>query len=107
MPGVGFVDDAQLRVAVAQRSQTCGFAFERDAGNVPGPVLHQVQAQTTGRSYLEDLPAVYRRDDSPTRFLERWLAWTYDERPVSGMPGRVWAPPYLPVAIRKDSRGRP
>ena len=29
--GVGFVDDAQLRVAVAQRSQTCGFAFERDA----------------------------------------------------------------------------
>lgn len=38
------------------------------------PVLHQVQAQTAGRSYIEDLPAIYRRDDRSTRFLERWLA---------------------------------
>jgi phage tail-like protein len=38
------------------------------------PVLEQVQAQTGSRSYLEDLPAIYRRDDRPTRFLERWLA---------------------------------
>lgn len=38
------------------------------------PVLEQVQAQTKGRSYIEDLPAIYRRDDQPTRFLERWLA---------------------------------
>lgn len=38
------------------------------------PVLEQVHAQTRGRSYLEDLPAIYRRDDRPTRFLERWLA---------------------------------
>lgn len=38
------------------------------------PTLEQVQAQTTGRSYAQDLPAIYRRDDQPTRFLERWLA---------------------------------
>jgi phage tail-like protein len=38
------------------------------------PVLDQVQAQTIGRSYTEDLPAIYRRDDQAQRFLERWLA---------------------------------
>ena len=47
--------------------------FTSDDG-LTSPVLEQVQAQTTGRSYTEDLPAIYRRDDQPTRFLERWLA---------------------------------
>ena len=40
--GVGFVDDAQLRVAVAQRSQTCGFAFERDADFLSAQILGDV-----------------------------------------------------------------
>jgi phage tail-like protein len=38
------------------------------------PTLRQVHAQTTGVSYLEQLPHMYRRDDEPTRFLERFLA---------------------------------
>lgn len=38
------------------------------------PVLLQVQAETTAQSYLENLPGVYRREDAPTGFLERWLA---------------------------------
>lgn len=38
------------------------------------PVLKQVQAETTAESYMNHLPAVYRRDDAPTRFLEHWLA---------------------------------
>lgn len=38
------------------------------------PVLTQVQAETTAESYLDHLPAVYRREDLPRRFLERWLA---------------------------------
>jgi phage tail-like protein len=37
------------------------------------PRLLQVQAQTTGQSYLEFLPAIYRRDDTDG-FLESWLA---------------------------------
>jgi phage tail-like protein len=37
-------------------------------------VLEQVAAETKGESYLDDLPRIYRRDDAPTRFLERWLA---------------------------------
>ncbi len=53
------------------------------------PRLLQVQAETTSASYLDDLPAVYRREDTPTHFLERWLAlfraelgdleWTLEE----------------------------
>jgi phage tail-like protein len=39
------------------------------------PVLTQAQAQTAAESYLQYLPAVYRRDDAPTGFLERWLAF--------------------------------
>jgi len=39
------------------------------------PRLRQVEAATPARSYLDDLPAVYRREDEPGRFLERWLAW--------------------------------
>lgn len=38
------------------------------------PRLLQVQAETAGRSYLDYLPAVYRRDDAPEGFLESWLA---------------------------------
>ncbi|MFA4902801.1 MAG: PA14 domain-containing protein [Desulfobaccales bacterium] len=38
------------------------------------PRLHQVQAETTGKSYLDYLPAIYRRDDAPDGFLEAWLA---------------------------------
>lgn len=41
---------------------------------VSSPRLHQVHAQTSGVSYLEQLPRIYRRDDAPTRFLERFLA---------------------------------
>ena len=39
------------------------------------PLLRQVEAATPARSYLDDLPAVYRREDEHGRFLERWLAW--------------------------------
>lgn len=38
------------------------------------------------------------------RYLDRWLSHTYDDRTDNGMPGRVWAPAYLPVAIRKTRR---
>lgn len=38
------------------------------------PRLQQVQAETASGSYLDYLPAVYRRDDAPGRFLENWLA---------------------------------
>jgi phage tail-like protein len=38
------------------------------------PRLIQVHAETGGDSYLNYLPAIYRRDDAPQRFLERWLA---------------------------------
>jgi phage tail-like protein len=38
------------------------------------PRLIQVQAETGGDNYLNYLPAIYRRDDAPQRFLERWLA---------------------------------
>jgi phage tail-like protein len=38
------------------------------------PRLVQVRAETSGDSYLNYLPAIYRRDDAPQRFLERWLA---------------------------------
>jgi phage tail-like protein len=38
------------------------------------PRLFQVQAATTGESYLDHLPAVYARDDAPAQFLARWLA---------------------------------
>lgn len=38
------------------------------------PRLKQVQAETSAESYMNYLPAVYRREDAPGRFLERWLA---------------------------------
>jgi phage tail-like protein len=38
------------------------------------PRVFQVQAATTGESYLDHLPPVYARDDGPTRFLARLLA---------------------------------
>ena len=38
------------------------------------------------------------------RYLDRWLSYTYDDRIDNGMPGRVWAPTYLPVALRKTCR---
>jgi len=38
------------------------------------PCLQQVRADTTSESYLDHLPAVYRKEDLPARFLERWLA---------------------------------
>lgn len=38
------------------------------------PLLQQVQAATAQPSYLDYLPAIYRRDDAATGFLERWLA---------------------------------
>lgn len=38
------------------------------------PQLLQVQASTPQPSYMDYLPAIYRRDDSTTGFLERWLA---------------------------------
>jgi phage tail-like protein len=37
------------------------------------PRLLQIEAQTPGRSYIEDLPAVYRRGDANSGFLQRWL----------------------------------
>jgi len=55
--------------------------------------LFQVQAATTGESYLDHLPSVYARDDAPTQLLARWLAlfraefgdW---ERALEEMPRR-------------------
>ena len=38
------------------------------------------------------------------RYLDRWLSHAYDDRLDNGMPGRVWAPAYLPVALRKLRR---
>ena len=38
------------------------------------PTLLQVQGATAAPSYLDYLPAIYRRDDAATGFLERWLA---------------------------------
>jgi phage tail-like protein len=38
------------------------------------PKLLQVQASTVQPGYLDHLPAIYRRDDAATGFLERWLA---------------------------------
>lgn len=38
------------------------------------PQLLQVQASTAQPSYMDYLPAIYRRDDSAKGFLERWLA---------------------------------
>ncbi len=38
------------------------------------PQLLQVQASTAQPSYMDHLPAIYRRDDTATGFLERWLA---------------------------------
>lgn len=38
------------------------------------PRLLQVQAETTGKSYLDYLPAVYRREDVKPGFLKSWLA---------------------------------
>ena len=38
------------------------------------PRVLQVQASTAQPSYMDYLPAIYRRDDSANGFLERWLA---------------------------------
>lgn len=38
------------------------------------PQLLQVQASTAQPSYMQHLPSIYRRDDTATGFLERWLA---------------------------------
>ena len=38
------------------------------------PQLLQVQASTPQPNYMDYLPAIYRRDDLATGFLERWLA---------------------------------
>lgn len=38
------------------------------------PLLLQVQTSTAQPSYMDYLPAIYRRDDASTGFLERWLA---------------------------------
>lgn len=37
------------------------------------PRIFQVEAETASPSYLDYLPAVYRRAEGLTRFLERWL----------------------------------
>jgi phage tail-like protein len=38
------------------------------------PEVSQVQATTAARSYIDDLPAVYAREDQASDFLRRWLA---------------------------------
>ena len=43
-------------------------------GGRASPQLLQVQASTAQPSYMDYLPAIYRRDDAATGFLERWLA---------------------------------
>jgi phage tail-like protein len=37
------------------------------------PRLRQVTAQTPGRSYIDDLPTIYRAQDAGSGFLRRWL----------------------------------
>jgi phage tail-like protein len=63
-----------------------------DEGRV-GPRLVQIEAETTSASYLDHLPAVYRREDAKTRFLERWLRLVQGElddweRVLEDMPRR-------------------
>jgi phage tail-like protein len=43
------------------------------------PQLRQIEAETTSPSYLDYLPAVYRRADASTGFLERWLKFMQGE----------------------------
>ena len=44
------------------------------ADGLASPRVLRVHAHTTAGSYLDKLPAIYRRDDAPARFLERLLA---------------------------------
>jgi phage tail-like protein len=60
-------------VAATQRYLWVRVTVESTDGR-HSPMLRQVHAQTIGTSYLEQLPRIYRRDDEPTRFLERFLA---------------------------------
>lgn len=63
------------------------------------PRLRQVSAQTPAESYLDYLPAVYRREDAGRQFLARWLAffqaqlgdleWALDELPRRFDPATV------------------
>jgi len=54
-------------------------------------------------SNFGEFDAIAERMKTP-RYLERWLSHTYDDRQDNGMPGRIWAPAYLPVALRKTRR---
>ena len=76
-PGLNILLDRKPGPAPAQRATQRYLWLRVRLGSddaSASPVLGQVQAQTTGRSYLEDLPAIYRRDDRSTRFIGRWLA---------------------------------
>lgn len=65
--------------------------------------LTQSYALESPRSNFAEFAAIEAALRRP-RYLDRWLAWTYDHRPVSGMPGRIWDPAYLPVAIARRRR---
>jgi phage tail-like protein len=67
LPGIGNCQPGHKRFLWMQ-------AQLNSSNQQAAPVLQQVQAETTGESYLDHLPAVYRKEDLPRRFLERWLA---------------------------------
>lgn len=52
-----------------------------------GPVLDQVRAETPGEDYLDYLPAIYRKTDTPAGFLARLLAHTQDQ--LLGLEDRI------------------
>ncbi len=57
------------------------------------PLLLQVQTSTAQPSYMDYLPAIYRRDDAATGILERWLALFRSElgdwdRVLEELPGQ-------------------
>ncbi len=64
--------------------------------------LIRTYSLTNPRSNFCRYDAIAREFNTP-RYLDRWLSWTYDDSLDNGMPGRVWAPAYLPVAILKRS----
>ncbi|MBS0157859.1 MAG: hypothetical protein JSS26_04665 [Nitrospira sp.] len=83
---------AQVSAAGSKRFLWIRTVVTTDHGQ-GSPRLLQIEAESTSASYLDHLPAVYRRDDAKTRFLERWLRLVQGElddweRALEDMPRR-------------------
>lgn len=83
---------AQVSAAGSKRFLWVRAVMTTDEGFV-SPRLMQIEAETTSASYLDHLPAVYRREDAKTHFLERWLKLVQGElddweRVLEDMPRR-------------------